>query len=335
MTNAFERVLRKWRPNAGLIHFSDKLSIQTIKAHIQDIDWGKVSQGEGITINDIIENPQLPWRYDYLSWRNDLTIPFLRQYKHKLNWTHISKKKRSITDIIENIDLPWDFNEISSWVLWSDVEDHPELPWNFNDMSSNENITPNVIMANPHCHWNYSKLCQKMPLDFLYENKLDYDSLSNNLNITINYIIEHQDQPWNYGSLACNRSITFEDIQRTPYLPWDIEDLYYDHTDKMIDILPNYCISWRRASHEASLDTIIKHPNKPWNYSELSLNPRVTIEYIRQNKDQCWVWDTLTNKFNVEELISNRDLPWVWKNLFYRQGVNWDLIEQANIEFFI
>lgn len=335
MATALERVIDQYYGffSTSIYNNSHKFSIEFLKRHNNDINWLLASKSSSITLNDIINYPRLPWWYNGISCRHDLTIDYIQQNANKLKWTDLSKY-HNIQDILEYPDLPWKFDKISDRVSWDDVLEHPELPWDYEIMTSNPNITADIIISNPELNWSYADMCAKLPLDHLDENKINYEMLSQNPHITIDYIYEHRDKKWNYELLTSNESLSFEDIHKYPDLPWNMSALCVRFIDRLIEKLPAYCLDKGEIAELASLDTIQKYPNKPWNYALMSSNPNLTIEFIRQNIDKKWNWGQLTYMFTTQELIENLDLPWDWSNLLY-MDTDWDLIEAnlSKIEF--
>lgn len=331
MDTALDRVIDKYYgifSSSSIYNNSHKFSIEFLKRHNSDINWFLASKSSNITLNDIINNPTLPWRYDGISCRIDLPMSYIQQNANKLNWAELSKY-HNIQEIFEYPDLPWNYTKISNRVSWDEVLEHSELPWDYHSMTNNPNITADIIISNPELNWSYNDMCKKLPLDHLDKNKINYNMLSQNPHITIDYIYENRDQEWNYEILSSNESLSFEDIHKYPDLPWNMSALCVRFIDRLIEKLPAYCLDSGEMAGLASLDTIQKYPNKPWNYGLMSSNPNLTIDYIRQNINKNWNWSQLSHIFTAKELIENLDLPWDWSNILY-MNIDWELIE-ANL----
>ena len=64
-----------------------------------------------------------------------------------------------------------------------------------------------------------------------------------------------------------------------------------------------------------TLNSIVNNnPDEKWNYSGLSFNPNVTIEYIMENKDKPWNWFYVSGNANLtpDFIENNLDLKWEW-----------------------
>ena len=44
---------------------------------------------------------------------------------------------------------------------------------------------------------------------------------------------------------------------------------------------------------------LIKFPDKPWNWSLVSKNPNITIEFIDEYSDLPWDWQTVSSNPNL------------------------------------
>jgi hypothetical protein len=48
------------------------------------------------------------------------------------------------------------------------------------------------------------------------------------------------------------------------------------------------------------MDMIHTNPNLPWDWKEISANPNITMNYIKNNIDKAWDWEQISsNKFIV------------------------------------
>lgn len=70
-----------------------------------NIKWHIGHQSRLAPLEYIIDNTTLQWDFSEISYRQDLTISFIRHYKNKLNWQELSKNIQ-FQDIINNDDLP-------------------------------------------------------------------------------------------------------------------------------------------------------------------------------------------------------------------------------------
>ena len=66
-----------------------------------------------------------------------------------------------------------------------------------------------------------------------------------------------------------------------------------------------------------TLPFIRDHPNLPWNYVSLSYRTDITIEFVKNNLDKPWKWDILSKNPNITWNIiqENLELPWNWRDV--------------------
>jgi hypothetical protein len=63
-----------------------------------------------VTLDIIDTNPDLPWSWESISKKSELTIPFIKKYKDKLNWTEVTAHIKTKQIIFNNPGLPWDYS---------------------------------------------------------------------------------------------------------------------------------------------------------------------------------------------------------------------------------
>lgn len=68
----------------------------------------------------------------------------------------------------------------------------------------------------------------------------------------------------------------------------------------------------------------------PWNWSQLSLNPNITIDFVKQNLYKSWNWDHLSVILPIRDILDNLDLPWNFEYVSQNKSVTQDdLIEYS------
>ena len=126
---------------------SSRAPLKFILQNTFNWNWIIISKYETITCTDIISNPELPWRYDFMSTRKDLTIDL---YKHLIDKGHnyinllSSSECITINDVVENPDIPWDYDYLSMNpnITWVEINNHPNLPWEFENIAHNQMTCP-------------------------------------------------------------------------------------------------------------------------------------------------------------------------------------------------
>ena len=56
------------------------------------------------------------------------------------------------------------------------------------------------------------------------------------------------------------------------------------------------------------------YPDKPWNWGQLSLNPSITWDIVKEFSDKPWDWYYLSMNLSItwEIVKDNPDKPWDW-----------------------
>ena len=78
-------------------------------------DWFWISRNPNITMKDIMENQDKPWKWDYILMNPNITMNYIKENLDKpLDWDGISLNPNiTMKDILENPDKPWDWDGIS------------------------------------------------------------------------------------------------------------------------------------------------------------------------------------------------------------------------------
>src|SRR5207253_4992886 len=103
-----------------------------------------------------------------------------------------------------------------------------------------------------------------------------------------------------------------------------------------------------------NIGTLLKmYPDKPYNFSFLTLNPQITWDNILTNLDKPWKWKKLLNRqditweiiekipinlldwsdisknliINPSIVLDNPEKPWDWKKLSANPNTSWELID--------
>lgn len=147
--------------------------------------WYSLTTGPGITIEEMIENPNFPWTVNQLLFTDidENELKFIRFYRSHYDYDawcdHTSRTPWKI--IKNNMDLPWvfDFVKISNdfqesdikylykhkwnWKHLSEVLDFDkiismcmDLPWDFEYVSRNKSVTFRHVEIFSECKWNYN-----------------------------------------------------------------------------------------------------------------------------------------------------------------------------------
>ena len=130
-------------------------------------DWWSVSRNPGITMQDIIDNPQCFWEFFAVSENPNLTVDILSMY------APIRFKWYSVTS--------------NPGITMQDIMDHPEYPWDPYAICENPNLSIQMILDTPVERWNGR-----------------WDVISCNPGITIVDVLLHPELNWNWNYVLAN-----------------------------------------------------------------------------------------------------------------------------------
>lgn len=112
----------------------EDLNIELVRKYKdKKLCWQRISRHDGITMDDIRNNPDLPWNLEGISRNANMTIEYLLENLDKnLDWFNVSYQK--------NITMQM-------------VIDHPECPWDYEGLSLNPNLTAEFLFNNIDKEW--------------------------------------------------------------------------------------------------------------------------------------------------------------------------------------
>ena len=117
------------------------------------------------TLDDITNNPTLPWDWNSVCKNPNLTFEFIQQnLTKKINWYSISRHP--------NITI-------------EHVIKYPGYPWNYHGLSANINLTVEFVLNNPNNDWDCNQLSKHNFTynSIIYSNKLTKYISNNQLTI--------------------------------------------------------------------------------------------------------------------------------------------------------
>jgi predicted secreted Zn-dependent protease len=96
----------------------------------------------------------------------------------------------------------------------------------------------------------------------------------------------------------------------------DIKEIVYNEMFKYIDEHPEKHCECEEISRgpKLTIETIVKHLEKPWNWIGVSNNSKLTIEFLEKHSNKGWKWDTIS-----QNMFSQRFTELVMERLFYIQ----------------
>lgn len=128
--NISHQFILKHYPNSNKLHFlygtgASKSSL-TLDFVLDDISkrlgeepieklwsWMELSVNSNISLDQILDHPELPWNPKMISQRDDLTMDFVLDYPELVDPSAVSLNPQlSINDVLDNMMYPWDFDNL-------------------------------------------------------------------------------------------------------------------------------------------------------------------------------------------------------------------------------
>lgn len=278
--------------------------------HIQDyssLPWPADAISRLAPLTYITQHPDKSWDYLEISKRKDLTIDFIQHFQDLLDWESIVRNIDFQT-AFKNPQLPFDLM-LTQNITPDDILEHSALPWNYYRLS--DYIDINFVYVNPELPWSWNKLSRRINLSFIQQNpqfKWNYNNLGVNPNLTAEYVVKYIDQKWKW--LDVYKNIPLVDIIKYNLHARSFKDfqiVYSDYCIEYQELLPP--LDWLILSYNASLDSIDKYTNKPW---QISINKNITIEYVLAHPDKPWSFRELSgnNQITLQDVLDHWDKPW-------------------------
>lgn len=261
------------------------------------------------------------------------------------------------------------------FLTMSDVISKGFYQWNFTDLTANPNIGLDDIITYHNLPWRWDYISEFADIDTviqLISKKWCWDRLSEQINIYD--ILNNPELPWNYNYVSINPTLETQIVLDLPNLPWDFRAMSGNlNIDYRIIPDPDYHLLSKRLPYHAilelekllnykqlsknpniTLDYVLQHNDKPWDYTWLSANPafdtldisnqkipwcpnglamnpniplkkdnvapqylswKADINEVIQNPHQPWIWHILTDRFDIYDIYQNWNLPWHWLQL--------------------
>jgi hypothetical protein len=226
-----------WRCFSHLYKDNIKLVLKYID---KELSWIAISYS--MPLQDIIDHPHLPWNWQYMGQRADITVETIQKLpKHgqcALIYSYWSSNSNiTFRDISE---APWEHHaiinvpELMSRMKRLTIEDVKLHRHKCNERSTfweNASKSPLIsfqdIYDNPDLPWNQAP-------------KGPWGQVSENPNITMDIILKHRDFSWNWRYLSCHTNIKLTDILANPDLPWEWYWVTVNPNVTLDDILKYY-----------------------------------------------------------------------------------------------
>lgn len=110
-------------------------------------NWIVLTENEKISVKDILSNLHLPWVFERMHFKKDLTLDLVFRF--------------------DSEDWNWFMLSLCCKIKYRDVLDNPNRPWNWKFLTKNKYITFNDISSDPDKDWDWDILSKTLELKFL------------------------------------------------------------------------------------------------------------------------------------------------------------------------
>lgn len=267
--------------------------------HSDKLNFAMISMHPLVDFYFIKLHPEFRWT-ENIGMNPNITMDIIEYYpEYNWNYRYVSGNPNiNIEYILSRREKDWCWHSISHTLktIVESVALHPHLEWDWNGISSNEYITEDFVL----CH---------------RDKVFDRFFLAINPNISIDFILKYPEFNWSPEFTCLNPNIKPEDLERLPYIDWTLASETMD-----IDfIFSTYIFPWGFSSSNKSIRDhhIISHPEIEWDWEELSLNPFISPELIRNRAREFFF---LSPSISINEIdrddLTTKDLIHVSLNKF-------------------
>ena len=169
-------------------------------------------------MKDILENPDKPWNWYYISSNPNITPACINAHPDKpWNWLGISRNPNITPEFINaNLDKPWDWMGLSSNpnLTLEFVKANPDKDWEWNNIFGNPNTTPEDIEQFMIMPWNgitniYNNIKKILSSVFgiPFKNYRWNDSYVMNPNLTMAFIRKYHFRFFTWEGVSRNQFI--------------------------------------------------------------------------------------------------------------------------------
>ena len=62
-------------------------------------------------------------------------------------------------------------------------------------------------------------------------------------------------------------------------------------------------LSWWRLSRRIDFQDILKHPEMPWHYAEMSANPTLCLDYVLEHPNHSWDYEQIARNPYLNDYV--------------------------------
>ena len=306
---------------------SPHITIETILAEPDyNWNWQELSKHLNITMDIIEKHQELPWDPEQIIFNPNLTAKYtdklLKHFQNSENYCKIyckykcnqpencSSYTRLLLNILNNKNLS------IFYLMKFSLKYNIDGKIAYHVIYKNKSMTLSLFKA---CVKSVNPLSGQEPIwapgidkglsrNILRVNRKNdierkniyFQYFSSNPNLTFEYVMENKNENWDWRILAKNPSITIRNILDHPELQLASYNITFNE-----NVLPEDLISQGKIYHndwlyissspKVSLEYILENRTLPWNWAEVSSNPNLTLDIVRQNPDIKWDFINISN----------------------------------------
>jgi hypothetical protein len=242
------------------------LTLETLEMFVDKvpIDWDVLDEHQNFNEKWLLNFPEKPWSWSTLhkhpkfefdwvyvflnkpwNWTKLstlATIPLLRQYPiFSWDWEAVTCcSEITTTEMVKNSDLPWEVSNLQ----FTEIEDDDieflrmykdDIDW----VSISESASLDIVRRNMDLPWFFSAInLEKRPIT---QDDLDFMNQTDEFNeAALSYltpfelIAQNKHMRWESETLSTNPTVTYDDVQNHPDLPWDLTITPCEPIDRII-----------------------------------------------------------------------------------------------------
>lgn len=286
----------------------------------KDWNWSQLSKNPNISINWIVDHPNLstrPCAWDWIGVCSNPNLSMTTLLKFVMPQLDIVVKQRQEKYGKDNLVEYW-WSDLSA-NLGIDVVDILEHYATLDSLDDDESTQPEESQKSRKSQfkWNWKVISRRADVTLemmklrttaaatmslaasaVLKANLDYFAASSNPNLTVEVVLAARPELWDWRAILTNPSIPLTEeilshpfhhcqpifatlLSMHPLLPFQY---VLDHYTSVSGTNANWKgnSTWARLSTNPgiAMDAILTHPELPWDWSKVSSNPNFRAEYL-------------------------------------------------------
>jgi hypothetical protein len=192
------------------VTYNDAFDFQNVLDHPEaPWDWHIIHSDRVLPTltKELLDNPAIPWKIDYLSAVVPLELIDACPDK-EWHWANVSRNPNlTVTYVMAHPEIPWDWDAFNySLNIGGQLSRIKHLPhWNWTKMAYNPHLTAQDILENPELPLNLHTVSTHTTIhkEDLQVVAWAWPALSSNPNLRLDFI--RPELPWDWPTLSCHR----------------------------------------------------------------------------------------------------------------------------------